>query len=439
MAANDESVSLDGIPGVGLEGIPGVGGEALPMASKKQIICGLPKVEELAREARACLFQDNFMGGKVDIQKTHSQNFATTHALVLSPPGEPSDYSFGCNFFDSQLLLMGQVKNNKDFNGTVRYEFTKRLSAMFRSQFENGDPTERLNLPPFVLGTKQTLGTGAMDFMRLDLDYKGEYSIYNFNVQRVHHCAIPDQRGALSPLMDLKEMENGSLQLDDRSIKNYQCMMSRTTQLTESLCGGFSLTGQYQFQGPVSQHDTERAMPDYGATLGFRYDPKDWVLTGSLTRSGKRMEDPSQMVPVNWAAPIKQLIPNIAEKVWMESAFSLGLEYAHKVVDKELQGGNSIWIAAEYNVDPDPQNFSWNNEPGMTWKPTSNASLGYMINLANMGQRQSVIKGKIDTEGTVTGTVEEQLNHAASIVISAALDHVKEEYRFGFGMQVGSA
>jgi len=432
-AENEEQVSMDGIPGVSLDGIPG-GGFDMPMATKKQIICGLPKLDELAREARACLFQDNFMGGKVDIQKTHSQNFATTHALMLSPPGKPSDYSFGCNFFDSQLLMMGQVKNNKDFSGTVRYEFTKRLSAMFRSQFENGDQEKRLNFPPFLFGSKQTLGTGGMDFMRLDFDYKGEYNVSNINVQRVHHCAIPDQRGALTPLMSL---DDETQQLDDRSIKNYQCSASRTQQITESLCAGVMLQGSYQFQGPVALHDTERAMPDWTGSLGFRYDPKDWVLTGSLTRQGKQLEDPSQVTPINWGAPIKEMVPTIAQKVWNESAFNLSLEYAHKVVDKEMQGGNSIWFAAEYNLDCDPQNFSW--QGGEAWAPNSSAGLGYMINLASMGQRQSVIKGKIDTDGTVTATVEETLNHAASIVISAALDHVKEEYRFGFGMQVGSA
>merc|ERR1712086_860099 len=149
------------------------------------------------------------------------------------------------------------------------------------------------------------------------------------------------------------------------------------------------------------------------------------------------MGDPSQVTPINWGAPIKEMVPTIAQKVWNESAFNLSLEYAHKVVDKEMQGGNSIWFAAEYNLDCDPQNFSW--QGGEAWAPNSSAGLGYMINLASMGQRQSVIKGKIDTDGTVTATVEETLNHAASIVISAALDHVKEEYRFGFGMQVGSA
>jgi len=62
-----------------------------------------------------------------------------------------------------------------------------------------------------------------------------------------------------------------------------------------------------------------------------------------------------------------------------------------------------------------------------------------MINLASAGIRQSCIKGKLTTEGQVTGTVEEHINPLVSMVMSASLDHAKEEYRFGFGLTVGGA
>jgi hypothetical protein len=158
-------VSLDGIPGLSMDGIPGVDALMSPMASIKEIISNLPKLDEFGKEAGTTLFQENFMGGKLDIQKGHSQNFATTHNLQLKGPGDdPSSYTFGCNFFDSKLLMMAQVTDGKDVNGTVRYEFSKRLSAMFRSQFENGGEAERINLAPYVFGSKGSLGTGAMDF-----------------------------------------------------------------------------------------------------------------------------------------------------------------------------------------------------------------------------------------------------------------------------------
>merc|ERR1712227_342026 len=97
--------------------------------------------------------------------------------------------------------MVGQIKNSKDTNGTMRYEFSKRLAAMFRMQIENAQPEERFNCGPFVFGTKgwygedsDGLGGGGMDFFRMDLDYKGEKFVSNFNMQRVRHVLIPDQQ-----------------------------------------------------------------------------------------------------------------------------------------------------------------------------------------------------------------------------------------------------
>merc|ERR1711871_839641 len=118
-----------------------------------------------------------------------------------------------------------------------------------------------------------------------------------------------------------------------------------------------------------------------------------------------------------------------------------------------------MWFAAEYDVDPDLSNMACVSKmedcataelqdklkkaaPGSKvtlWSPSSTASLGYMIQLANQGVRQSTIKGKVTTDGAVSGTIEEQINPLVSLVMSAALDHAKEEYRFGFGIQVGGA
>jgi len=459
---------LEGVPGAGisLDGIPGVDVGEMPQATVKEIICSLPKLEEFAKEARACLFQDNFMGGKVDIQKPHSQNFATTHSLMLSPPGEPSDYTFGANFFDAKLLMMGTVKNGRDMSGTVRYEFSKRLSTMFRMQMENGDEAKRLDLAPYIWGSNGALGAAGMDFMRWDIDYKGSSSVSNINMQRVHHCAIPDQMGNLQPLMEIKD--DGTF--EDRSVKAYQCQFTHTRHITETFCMGASLTGMYQFQGTLAEHDRTRAVPGWSSVLGFRYDPKDYVLSCSLSRNGKR-EPPNPPVDED-SDEVDSIVEwNALQQLWYQSQFSLKTEYAHKVVDNEMKGGNSIWFAAEYEIDPDlsgmacitgpnavkdaptaellaaakkmneadPDRLGKKREAISHWAPSSSASLGYLIQLANNGVRQSTVKGKVNTEGTVTGTIEEQINPLVSLVMSAALDHAKEEYRFGFGIQVGGA
>jgi len=414
-----EGVSMEGVPGVdvSMEGVPGAMPTEFMQAAKKEVICGLPKFEELSREARQCLFQDCFSGGKVDIQKPHSQNFATTHSLLLAGPQEPSEYAFGANFFDSKLLMVGQLKNSLDTNGTMRYEFSKRLASMFRMQIENGKDDERFNCRPFIPGTKSFggLGAGGMDFFRCDLDYKGEKFVTNLNMQRVRHNLIPDQQYGGKP-RDLTQTAEGDYQ--DDTIKVFQAQLQHTHHITEKFCLGGSYTTASRFQGKVS--NAVQPMKFWLGSVGFRYDPSDYVVTGSLSRNPKGQGGPESE-------------GNFFQRLWNDSQFALKTEYAHKVMDKENIGGTSIWLAAEYEVDLDPTNFS----DGGAWAPNSSASLGYMISLANQGVRQSLVKGKINTEGQVSGTVEEQLNQAVSLVMNASLDHSTAEYRFGFGMQVG--
>merc|ERR1711971_1225630 len=208
-----------------MEGVPGAenvsSGMFAPVATAKEIICSLPKFEEISGECRACLFQDNFIGGKVDLQKPHSNNFATTHSLMLAPPGEPSEYTFGANFFDSKLLMMGSIKNSCDMNCNVRYEFTRRISCWLRSQMENVYDKKLINLKPCIPCTK--FGGPGMDFMRVDVDYKGVNHVANLNLQRVHHGVAPNQHGALSELVDDDK---------DESVKIYQCQYQHLQGIT---------------------------------------------------------------------------------------------------------------------------------------------------------------------------------------------------------------
>lgn len=418
-----EDLDLDG--GVSMEGIPGAlpAGESLPLpgmlapvANVKEIICSLPKFDELSRECKVCLFQDNFIGGKVDLQKPHSNNFATTHSLLLSPPGEPSEYTFGANFFDSKLLMMGNVKNSCDMNCNVRYEFTKRMSCWFRSQMENVCDKKQINLKPYIPMTK--FGGPGMDFIRMDIDYKGVNHVGNFNIQRVHHGVAPNQHGELTPLVKT-DVDDRTV---DESVKIYQGQYNHLHSITSDLSFGGSLTGIYQFRGTPRQHLDGARHIDWMASMGLRYDPKSFVLTASVNRSPNRNQDNGDTSA-----------HSLAKRFWLGSALSFKTDYAHKVVDKEAQGGNSIWLAADYEVDPDPAGFG----DGDTWAPTSSGSIGYMISLASNGMLQSSIKGKLTTEGAVSATVEEKLNQAVTLVLSASLDHATADYKFGFGMQVG--
>ena len=84
-------------------------------------------------------------------------------------------------------------------------------------------------------------------------------------------------------------------------------------------------------------------------------------------------------------------------------------------------------------VDLNLPNFS---NP-LLWSPSSSAALGYKISLASQGVRQTEVKGKITTDGVVMGTVEEHLNQAVSMTLTACLDHPNNDYKFGFGISIG--
>ena len=225
--------------------------------------------------------------------------------------------------------------------------------------------------------------------------------------------------------------------LQDQSIKLYQGGVGVTQYVTERLCVGAKIDVTKQFQGTVAHmasQPPENSPLDWMGALGFRYDPTDYVLTGLLSRSSYRHNPQTGEEPRT--ADLAKEASALSSALWHNANYNFNFSYAHKVVDKEMQGGNSIWFAADYTIDPDA--YGLLTDKAKRWAPGSKASLGYMIALATQGVRQSTIKGKVDTDGTVSGVVEEQVNPMVAIVMSAALDHSTETYRFGFGMQVGS-
>ncbi|KAM7496323.1 hypothetical protein LguiA_020737 [Lonicera macranthoides] len=51
--------------------------------------------------------------------------------------------------------------------------------------------------------------------------------------------------------------------------------------------------------------------------------------------------------------------------------------------------------------------------------------------------RQSRLRGKIDSNGCTSAFLEERLNMGLNFILSAEIDHVKKDYKFGFGLTVG--
>lgn len=51
--------------------------------------------------------------------------------------------------------------------------------------------------------------------------------------------------------------------------------------------------------------------------------------------------------------------------------------------------------------------------------------------------RQCRLRGRVDTDGRVGALLEERLNVGVSLVLSAELDHLRKDARFGIGMTIG--
>lgn len=89
----------------------------------------------------------------------------------------------------------------------------------------------------------------------------------------------------------------------------------------------------------------------------------------------------------------------------------VSLGYVHRVSDK-------VSLASD---------FLWN------WQAReATASFGYDYLL-----RQCRLRGRIDTEGRVAAFLEERVNVGVNFVLSAELDHLTKNSKFGLGMTVG--
>ena len=89
----------------------------------------------------------------------------------------------------------------------------------------------------------------------------------------------------------------------------------------------------------------------------------------------------------------------------------LSLAYLHRVSDKVSLAADFLW--------------NWNaREAG--------AAFGYDYTL-----RQARLRGRVDTEGRVAAFLEERVNVGVNFVLSAEVDHVARNYKWGVGMTVG--
>merc|ERR1711934_611377 len=103
---------------------------------------------------------------------------------------------------------------------------------------------------------------------------------------------------------------------------------------------------------------------------------------------------------------------------------SVTASYAHKVSETDK---SKIWLASDIRLRPLSLESHGSGEENV-----GAASVGYQIDM-----RQSSLKGMLDSSGKVSTSVEERINHSIGVLMSVELDHMKEDYKFGFGLNVG--
>jgi len=89
----------------------------------------------------------------------------------------------------------------------------------------------------------------------------------------------------------------------------------------------------------------------------------------------------------------------------------VSLGYLHRVSEKVSLASDFLW--------------NWHARE-------ASASFGYDYLL-----RQCRLRGRVDTEGRVAAFLEERVNVGVNFVLSAEVDHVRKDYKFGLGMTVG--
>ncbi|KAF6149400.1 hypothetical protein GIB67_016938 [Kingdonia uniflora] len=112
--------------------------------------CPVP-YEEIHREAMMSLKPDLFEGFRFDFIKGLNQKFHLTHSLSMGPVEVPSqssetlkiptsNYEFGANFLDPQLMLSGRILTDGRLNTRVSYNLTTNLVLKANAQFSGESP-----------------------------------------------------------------------------------------------------------------------------------------------------------------------------------------------------------------------------------------------------------------------------------------------------------
>ncbi|AAD50049.2 Hypothetical protein [Arabidopsis thaliana] len=133
---------------------------------------------------------------------------------------------------------------------------------------------------------------------------------------------------------------------------------------------------------------------------------------------------------------IQHVTPHLSlggEAFWLGQQLMSGVGYAARYeTDKTVASGQiaSTGVAVMNYVHKVSEKLSFATDFIYNYLSRDvTASVGY-----DLITRQSRLRGKVDSNGVVAAYLEEQLPIGLRFLLSAEVDHVKKDYKFGFGV-----
>lgn len=116
------------------------------------------------------------------------------------------------------------------------------------------------------------------------------------------------------------------------------------------------------------------------------------------------------------------------------SAITMAAKYSHQSDTASLSVASFGPVIASYVHKVNPK-VSFATELFIDGRTRdSHLTIGYRFDL-----KSAVVVGHVDSTGRVAATLEERINPAFTLTLSGELDHSKESYNFGFGVNIGGA
>ncbi|KAG6415520.1 hypothetical protein SASPL_122932 [Salvia splendens] len=209
--------------------------------------------------------------------------------------------------------------------------------------------------------------------------------------------------------IDPKLMLFGRVMTDGRLNARLKCDLSDNLTLK----GNAQLTnephmshGMFNFDYKGSDYRTQFQVGN-GALLGASYIQsvtRNLSLGGEVFWAGQHRKS-----GIGYAA--RYNTDKMVASGQVASTGMVALSYVQKVSDKV-----SLATDLMYNY--------------MSGDVTSSVGYDYIL-------RQCRLRGKIDSNGSVSAFLEERLNMGLNFLLSAEIDHRKKDYKFGFGLTVG--